>query len=551
MKYALALMLLFVAAATQIWLGNDLYRWWQARSWQPVTTELLQVELKENRSDDSTTWQVQAQYQYDFGGRQWQSERVAIAQGADNIGDFQKRLHAQLYSSWQQQQPVTAWVNPNDPQQAVLNRELRFGVVALKAIFPLAFGGFGVAVLLLGRRHKKRADDAPASSGNAPHEPWRQRQQWQSSTLLDAGRSSWITALVMALIWNAISLPLLFLLPDEIRAGNHAALLGLLFPLIGVGLMVWAVRNWRRWRRYGQSRLHLDAMPVALGGVLRATLEIPAKLSSRQLHVQLLCLHRTVSGTGKNRHSSESMLWENRYDVPLQAGSSGTRSARVVIPLPDNQPESVWQNERSTVIWHLSANASEPGVDYASEFELPVFAVDTEPLSGEVNSDLPPEQPGLWRDTGVQHAYTSQGQRFYWPRYRLLSAGLWTLLAALLFGGIGVFMLLQQAWLMGGVFTLVALPILWGAITMLFQRSEIIIGQGQCRYSHGVFAGEKVLPLAEVRQLTHQRSGSIGKRTFYRLDVQLWGSERSIHLADWLPGERQTTALVQHLQALL
>ncbi len=551
MSKLVGLLFLLIAAAMAVWLISDLYRWLQAQSWQPVSAELLHVELRENRSDDSTTWQVQARYQYDFGGQQWQSERVAISTGSDNIGDFHRRLHSQLSQSWQQQQPVTAWVNPDDPQQALLNRELRAGLVALKGIFPLVFGGIGLTALLFGRGRKRPTE--AAGKDELQDALWRQRQQWQSNTLQGAGSKNWIAAMVMALLWNAISLPLLFVLPEEIRAGNHAALLGLLFPLVGIGLMVWAVRSWQRWRRYGQSQLHLDAMPVALGGVLRATLEIPARLSSRSLQVQLLCVRKTVRGTGKNRRSSESILWENQYDVSLQAsGSAGAHNARIVIPLPGDQPVSSWQNRRDQIIWRLSAKADEPGVDYASEFELPVLAVDTEPSSEEHLAELPAEKPDLWRDTGVQQGYTSHGQRFYWPRLRLLTAGLSTLLAALLFGGIGLFLLLrEQAWLLGGIFTLVALPILWGAITMLFQRSEIIIGQGQLRYQHGVFAGEKVIPLAEIRALSHQRSGSIGKRTFYRLEVQRWGSERNISIAGWLPGERQTAALVKHLQQLL
>jgi len=543
------LLFLLVGAAFGAWLLTDLFRWQQTRGWEPVSAELLHVALQENRSDDSTTWQVRASYQYEYAGRRWESDRVGISGGADNIGDFHQRLHTQLKQSWQQQQPVTAWVNPANPQQALLNRDLRAGLVALKALFPVAFGGFGLAALLFGRRQQKRQQDAVGQ----PDQPWLQQQAWQSTTLLDNARSNWIGALVMALLWNAISLPLLFVLTDEISGGNPAALLGLLFPLIGVGLLWWALRGWQRWRRYGQSRLQLAALPVPLAGMLRATLEIPVRLNSRSLQVQLLCVRKTLRGTGKNRRSRESILWENQYDVSLQAGDSiGANSARIVIPLPADQPVSSWQNRRDQIIWRLSAEADEPGVDYASEFELPVFAVDTEPVSDEHAAELPAEKPDLWRDTGVQHGYSSQGQRFYWPRLRLLTAGLWTLLAALLFGGIGLFLLLQQqAWLLGGVFTLVALAILWGAITMLFQRSEIVIGQGKLRYRHGVFTGEKVIPLAEIRALSHQRSGSIGRRTYYRLEVQRWGSERRINIAGWLPGERQTAALVSHLQPLL
>jgi len=546
------LLFLLVGVVIGVWLLSDLYRWQQARSWTAVNAELLHVALQENRSDDSTTWRVQARYRYDYAGRSWESDRVGISDAADNIGDFHQRLHTQLKQSWQQQQPVTAWVNPADPQQALLNRDLRAGLVALKAVFPLAFGGFGLAALLFGRRQQKRQQDA-ASGADKTDQPWLQRQAWQSTTLLDNARSNWIGAVVMALLWNAISLPLLFVFIDEIDGGNRAALLGLLFPLIGVGLLWWALRSWQRWRRYGQSRLQLDALPVPLGGVLRARLEIPARLSSRRLQAQLLCVRKTVSGSGKNRRSSEAILWENSYDFGLAPGSaSGLHTADIVIPLPADQPVSDWQNPRHQIIWRLRASASEPGVDYASRFELPVFAVTDAAIDASAAAPLPPPQPDLWRASGVQHTFVSQGQRFYWPRHRLLSAGLWILLAALVFGAAGLYLLLQQqAWLMGGVFLLVALLILWGALTMLLQRSEIIIGQGKLLYAHGILARQKVIPLAEIRALSQQRSGSIGQRTYHRLVLQRWGSEHTVTIADWLPGERQTAALVKHLQQLL
>lgn len=542
---------LFLLAGLTIglWLGSDLYRWQQARGWQPVSAELLHVALQENQSDDSTTWRVTARYQYDYAGHLWQSDQVAIADSADNIGDFQQRLYAQLNHSWQQQQPVTAWVNPARPQQALLNRELRPGLLAFKGLFPLIFGGIGLAVLLLGRRARTGADNA----GKHNDQPWLGRRQWQSTSLVSAGRSSWIAALVMALLWIAVSMPLLFVLPDEIADGNHAALIGLLFPLVGVGLMIWALRAWLRWRRYGQSRLQLDTLPVALGGVLRAALEIPGQLSSRSIQAQLLCVRKTVSGSGKNRRTSESILWENQYDFAIQVGANkAVQSARVVIPLPDGQPVSDWHDQRQQIIWRLRASASEPGVDYASQFELPVFAVEHDQADADSTPELPPQQADLWRDTGVQHGYVSHGQRFYWPRYRLLAASLWVLLAGLIFGGVGVVLLLQQqAWLMGGVFVLIGLLIVWGAVTMLFQRSEITFGQGQLRYAHGLFGGEKVIPLAEIRQLSHKRSASIGYNTYYRIELQRWGSEKTISIADWIPGERQTAALVRHLQSML
>jgi hypothetical protein len=40
-----------------------------------------------------------------------------------------------------------------------------------------------------------------------------------------------------------------FFLPAELAKGNRLALIGLIFPFVGVGLLVWAVRATLRWRK--------------------------------------------------------------------------------------------------------------------------------------------------------------------------------------------------------------------------------------------------------------------------------------------------------------
>jgi hypothetical protein len=307
--------------------------------------------------------------------------------------------------------------------------------------------------------------------------------------------------------------------------------------------------------------LQLDVLPVPLGGGLQGKLEIPAQLSSRTVQAQLLCLRRKVTGSGKNRNTRETILWENRYDIGLQAGSqsghggntnASAHTARIAIPVPDDQPVSDWENARNQIIWRLDVSASEPGVDYASSFELPVFAV-AESDQATVNIPMPsaPVQADLWRDTGVQHGFTSSGQRFYWPRFRLATAGLVVLLVGLLFAGVGLFLFLQeQSWILGGLFSLGGLLILWGAATMLFQHSEIIVGQGQLRYMHGIFARQKSLSTGEIQSLSHRRSGQLGNHTYYRINVQRWGQSDPVTLADWIPGERQTAALCEMLRQI-
>ena len=53
--------------------------------------------------------------------------RIGLARwgGADNIGDWQADWHARLSDALARQQPVAAWVDPDRPERAVLERRPR------------------------------------------------------------------------------------------------------------------------------------------------------------------------------------------------------------------------------------------------------------------------------------------------------------------------------------------------------------------------------------------------------------------------------------------
>src|SRR5688572_7926229 len=65
---------------------SDLRAWLGARDYIPVQAELLHVELKTHHGSKSTTYETKARYRYTVAGQRYTGERVAIGDGADNIG---------------------------------------------------------------------------------------------------------------------------------------------------------------------------------------------------------------------------------------------------------------------------------------------------------------------------------------------------------------------------------------------------------------------------------------------------------------------------------
>jgi hypothetical protein len=64
---------------------------------------------------------------------------VSLTGGSDNIGDFQRRRMRRSAPLKGGSRPFRCYVNPALPEQAVLFRDLRWGLMLLMSIFPTAF----------------------------------------------------------------------------------------------------------------------------------------------------------------------------------------------------------------------------------------------------------------------------------------------------------------------------------------------------------------------------------------------------------------------------
>jgi hypothetical protein len=136
----------------------------QMASWQQTQGALISAKLSHHRSDDSTTYKAEARYRYRVNGVEYSGERVAIHSGSDNIGDFQQQLGRQLEQLYRNQEPVPVYYNPSNPSEAVINRDIRWGMIGFSAIFIILFGGSG--------KNRSRSEEVKwQDSGYAQVEP--------------------------------------------------------------------------------------------------------------------------------------------------------------------------------------------------------------------------------------------------------------------------------------------------------------------------------------------------------------------------------------------
>jgi hypothetical protein len=264
------------------------------------------------------------------------------------------------------------------------------------ALFGLVFGGVGlggIAAALAGRRKLLARAAVQASH---PDSPWLWRPDWASGHIMDSSRTVVFTAWAFAALWNLISFPTAFLaVRTAVQEGKPAAFLALLFPLVGIGVVVWAVRTTLRYRKYGVSRLELSGVPAVIGRSLTGMVRAPARIRPEAgFDVSLTCIRRVTRGGGKNRSTSESVVWQEERRVagePRRTAAAMETHIPIAFRLPADAIPCDDTESDNRVLWRLQLSASVPGVDYESRFEVPVFRT---PLSDQPLSADEVAQPG-------------------------------------------------------------------------------------------------------------------------------------------------------------
>jgi hypothetical protein len=488
--------------------------------------------LEAHSDEDSTTYQTTAAYRYDYAGQSYTSHRVAIDKGSDNIGDFQQSLYYTLRTAHERHAQVTAYVDPNEPTNAVLNRELRAGLLAMKMVFALVFGGVGFGLLFGARIGGKKLAAANALREQFPDEPWRWRPEWANGRIAGSTRSAAYVAIGFAVLWNLISLPLLFVLPGAISGGNTAAAIGLLFPLIGVGLAAWAIRAWLQLKRFKVATLMLAKLPIALGGRLKGMIRVEAAVPvTADFRLELACVESSVSGSGKNRQHHERMLWQRQWRVPRHQCQISTQltTIPVDVSVPADQPETTSDDSSNEIEWRLDVTGECPGPDFWSRFELPVFttathALPTEPASPAALATRERLDPGALGALGIYYerlprggeAWTfRRGQNKGVAKGLSAFAALWTAICGALF-------FLDAPWLFRIVFPLSDALIIWWVLELWLTEYRVTLDRGLLTLTRRGFMARAPIeiPVKWIRGVQAKVGMQAGNKLYYNLEVE-------------------------------
>jgi hypothetical protein len=346
-------------------------------------------------------------------------------------------------------------------------------VIAILA-FAVAFCGAGFGLMAAGIWGKGRVEKEEALQARHPAQPWLWREEWASRRIPERSRSSAVTLWILALIWNAVSTPLLFVVPQELRDGNRLAVIGFLFPLAGIFLIVAAFGATARAIRFHQSALLLDEVPVPVGGVLRGRVEIPmagdAFLRASSVVAHLTCLNRTSDSDS----TTESVKWQEEDEIgrhEIQRSERGV-AIPIEIELPEDAAASSERPSSDMIVWRLTVDADLPGIDYNGSFDVPVFR-----REGAIAHRAKPRTPLTRPDVEtVRERATPDGLEIHFPPFRARGVAYGTLVfTAIWIGAIALMLDLDAPLIFPIMFGLFAVLLVMIMLDLFFGTSTVSI----------------------------------------------------------------------------
>jgi hypothetical protein len=543
---------------------SQVWSWHELRTWQEAPAVIQTVELHRRRSSNSKpTYRVSASYTYLVDGRDYTGRRVSLSGGGDNLGSYQKKRFAELKQVHSSGEAFRCYYNPKAPEQAILFRDLRPEMIVFKLVFVILFGGVGYG-LLVGAFLAQRSSAVEAQfKRDYPQEPWRWNKNWRDGSIRSSTLGTMVGACIAAVAVNSLAWPSVFLLlPDALRNRQYPALLVLVFPAFGLGLLVWAGRCLWRWRKFGVSTFEMSRLPGLIGGDMAGVVHTQVGIRPEDgFHLCLKCLSRDTRGTGKNRTTSVTTLWEAKRIAKCDRLSA--RAGGSAIPVNFGIPYECRPSDDSDrdhqIVWKLAVSAAVPGVDYSAEFEVPVFKTSESSPTFKVEETPEDQQSAATvfaqeiKDAGIRVlTHPDGGVRIMTQMGRYKGVAFMLTAVSLLFGGLPIVLWGKIPAVFPLICAAVGLMMMWSALGLWFGKSRAEVRSGRLTSQSGFFGlgASRSWQAAEIKGLVPTRGMQSGNKQFYSIQLQLEGGKK-VTLLKYLDGRLQAVRLVEIMEKSL
>jgi hypothetical protein len=413
----------------------------------------------------------------------------------------------------------------------------------------------GLIALIFGISAKKQA--LQAAGAKIPGEkPWLARKEWADGRIATSSRRAVSLLWVIVVFWClASALILLAVVPPQLQHGSRAGFIVLIFLVIGLAIVIFALKTSVVWRAFNRAVFKMAALPAPAGGAITGEIQVPTSLRPQHgVHLRLSCVRRTTAGATNNRQTSEKVLWQDekwlRADFP--SANQAATSIPVFFKLADNLPDSA-PAAGDGIQWKLEAYAKLSGPDFQAAFDVPVFKLPEPPAP--LDDPTAPYQMSLdeihqqIRSLVRVKELGDGGWEFMFPAARNPSFALGASMICLIWTGVLVVLLFTRAPLLFLlVLTAIDLLMIAFVLDLWFRRSHVTVTPGGLKVQRAwfVFKKEQSFPTAEIRGIASEVGAMAGHAAFYDLKVRTRDG-REFMLAKHLDNKPEADWLVRQM----
>lgn len=552
-------------------------KWWRAQGWQEVACRIESAELKVSRGDDGNNYKALATYQYGYGGHQYHGDQVTLNSVGDNMGGFQQKTHREL-SRHVVKRPAEAeagtrpgsaglfrcYVNPANPGESVLYRELRWQTQGFLAMFVLSFPAVGAGLVLGGLIGTRIARRENALRDQYPGQPWKWKSAWADNTIPETTTLG-NRALYWYTLWaGLVILPLILATAASGAFQRERSAWWLL-----VFVVLWAIpgrlslKRLRHRAAAGATFFEPAHSPAWPGGLLEGSILLAKPLPPRcQPELRLVCEKKVTRGTGDDRSTTVETIWSHQQSVPQEWITRDPAGFRLPVKfvLPADAPESESTRESATQHgWKLEFTV--PGTAIAAGYEVPVFRTAQSPAldapasvrAGTISDEVAVDLPALLAARRIQAEFASDGtpRSIICPAARNRSLIVFLVLFDAVWTGVAVVLLKQHAPLIFCVVWPLSAAAIWLSVIwqLLHRRVVTFSGHGlEVRNQLGPVVWTRVLEKKQISGFSSATNMSSGQTSFYRVWLTEPGGKQTT-LVDGITESTTAGVLVKRLEA--
>lgn len=536
-----------------------------AATWPRSEARILETALVEEYSSDgdSVKYLATARYTYVWEGREYTGTRVTPYDEAGTGYLFQHRLHDELRAHQEAGTLAPVYVNPENPGEAVLFLEIDEDEQFMLMLMGAIFGGAGALVFVAGafgvvRAVRRKTIAAPDDA------PWMSRPEWREREIVCSKRNAMYGLWLFGFLWGIPSFAgTYFVWTDADAAGDPVRFIVLLFPLVGLAVLAGAVYMTMQHLKYGVSRFRMASMPGVIGGALSGIIQVDRHIEPEDgFHLSLRCIRRYTTGSGKNRSTREDTVWEEKRTMRREL--LDTDRTRTVIPVLFGIPYAAEQTTAmgggNGILWRLLAHARTPGVDYAAQFDVPVFRtpesspnfqLDESAIEDYADQEAPERQVAA---SGIQVSEAPGNRlRIHVPPFRNPGFGGVMIVIGGIFGGAGLVMYPAGApLLMALIFVPVGGLLLGYGVLTLLRSTEVFVDFDGIEIRERVLGKERLTRVRkdEIASIDLEDDGTYNNTTLHRIVLTCNGGKRvylARHLEDRRVGDQIIGRIMAHL----